>query len=80
MQTHFRIECPECSEYILVEGNWDDADPSVGYNAYALIEQAVVECPACQHRLSDAERAVIEQRIEQHPKAFDPYYCGGFEE
>lgn len=70
MQTQFKITCPECSDYIVVDGHWDDADPSVNAGAYALIEQAVVECPACKHRLNDLERARIESRIEQFPSLF----------
>jgi hypothetical protein len=79
MSTQFQIDCPECGAPMIVEGHWEDSDPSVGYDGYAVIEQAVVKCAECEHRMDDTERDRIERRIFRNPKAFDPYYCGGFE-
>ena len=80
MKTQFRIDCPECSAPMLVEGNWDDPDYSVGMGPVAYIEQAVVKCGECEHEMSDREREYAEGCIERHPKEYDPYYLEGFGE
>lgn len=80
MSTQFRIDCPECGTSMLVEGHYEDSEPESGYTGYAVIEQAVVKCEACEHRMDDTERDRIERQIFKAPKAFDPYYCGGFDE
>lgn len=70
MQTQFKITCPECSDYIVVDGHWDDAEPDSNWGAYALIEQEVVVCPACEYQLTEADRRRIESRIAQFPTLF----------
>jgi DNA-directed RNA polymerase subunit RPC12/RpoP len=78
MSTQFRINCPECGTPMLVEGHYEDSEPESGYTGYAVIEQAVVKCEECEHRLSDTERDHIERRIFRFPKSFDPYYLEEF--
>jgi len=80
MSTQFRIDCPECGNPMLVEGHYEDSEPESGYTGYAVIEQAVVKCEACEHLLDDFELERIEGEIFHHPKSFDPYYLEGFGE
>ena len=80
MSTQFRIDCPECGTPMLVEGHLEDSEPESGYTGYAVIEQAVVKCEACEHRLDDTERDWFERQIFRHPKLYDPYYLEGFGE